>query len=502
MKALEDYIENLKIGQGRHSGQNFRLLGWQKKFIRRAFGQDGDAALSLGRGNGKSTLIAAIACATVDVGGPLVEPNSESIVIASSFSQGLIVFRHILHFLFPALAFRGKRFRVLDTVNSASVTDRKTGAMLRVIGSDPRRAHGLAPRLLLYDEVAQWEPSKIDPMLAALKTSRGKIPNSKAIWIGTRADTPGHPFEKALQGGVGYSQSHFARKQDPPFRRSTWLRANPSLPHMPDLAKTLKLEAADAKRDPSALQTFRALRLNQGVPLILESLLLDADAWARVEVDDESPLAGRYVLGIDLGQNAAMSACAGYWPESGRLEALAAFPQIPGLRERGLADGVGRLYMEMASRGEILISGRRVSDISILLTEALERWGRPGVIVCDRWREAELREKLEALHFPQAELCVRGQGFRDGGEDVRLFREAVLQDRVRPAKSLLLRAAMGEARTVMDPAGNAKLSKKTEGGRRANARDDAAAAAILAVSEGVRRSGRTQRTRPRRMLVV
>ena len=45
---------------------------------------------------------------------------------------------------------------------------------------------------------------------------------------------------------------------------------------------------------------------------------------------------------------------------------------------------------------------------------------------------------------------------------------------------------MSEARLVSDPAGNQKLTKGSQGGRRMRARDDAAAATILAVSTGVR----------------
>ena len=45
----------------------------------------------------------------------------------------------------------------------------------------------------------------------------------------------------------------------------------------------------------------------------------------------------------------------------------------------------------------------------------------------------------------------------------------------------MLASAIGEARVITDPAGNSKLAKGTEGGRRLRARDDAAAAAILAV---------------------
>ena len=179
------------------------------------------------------------------------------------------------------------------------------------------------------------------------------------------------------------------------------------------------------------------------------------------------------------------------------------FPEVPTLGERGLGDGVGNLYQRMAERGELVQAGRRVSDIPALLAEALSRWGKPVAIVADRWREAELRQHLEAIRFPLAELVVRGQGFRDGGEDVRCFRRAVLGDHVRPAASLLLTAALAEARTVSDPAGNAKLAKSSEGGRRQNARDDAAAAALLAVSYGFRRwHVEPERRRPRRTALV
>ena len=120
-----------------------------------------DAALSLGRGGGKTTFVAAIAAATVDVDGPLVQPRAESIVVASSsFEQGMIAFRHILSFLQPTFEKYGvgaaHRYRVQDSANRASITDTSTGAMLRVVGSDPARAHGLAPALVLADEVAKF----------------------------------------------------------------------------------------------------------------------------------------------------------------------------------------------------------------------------------------------------------------------------------------------------------------------------------------------------------
>ena len=72
---LIDYIEALRLTQGRFAGQPFLLHCWEKRFIRGAFGTDGDAGLSVARGNGKSTLIAAICCAALD--GPLVVPHAQ-----------------------------------------------------------------------------------------------------------------------------------------------------------------------------------------------------------------------------------------------------------------------------------------------------------------------------------------------------------------------------------------------------------------------------------------
>ena len=179
-QAVASYVESLRIGQGRNAGERFRLLGWQRKFLCGAFGQDADAALSMGRGGGKTVLVSAIACAAVDVDGPLVAPMAETLVVGSSFEQGLIGFRHMLHFLAPSFERYGRgprgRFRVQDSANRASIQDKETGALVRVLGSDPRRLHGAAPRILLLDELAQWPPGQVAPMLAALVTSRGKIP--------------------------------------------------------------------------------------------------------------------------------------------------------------------------------------------------------------------------------------------------------------------------------------------------------------------------------------
>ena len=489
------YLRGLVIGQGRHAGEAFTVLRWQSRFLRGALAEGvSESALSLARGGGKSTLTAGIACAALD--GPLAEPAAEVLVVASSHEQGRIVFRHVLRFLAPKI--EAGVFRVQDSVNKAEIVHRATEVRLTVKGSDPRRLHGAAPSLAIGDESAQWPAPRVAEMLAALRTAAGKMPNSRLFLIGTRPADEAHPFATALRE-ADYSQVHAARPGDSPFARSTWKRANPGLDHMPDLEAAIRREAKAAKRDPSLLAAFKALRLNMGVADTEQATLLDAGTWAAIE--GKADRCGRCVWGLDLGTSAAQSAVAAFWPDSGRLEVMAAFPWAPTLHERGLRDGVGNLYLLCADRGELIRAGQRAVELELLFRQALRRFGAPSAIAADRWRDAEAFDALNAAGVPVAPFEARGQGFKDGAEDVRQFRKSCLEGRVAPVESLLLRHAMSEARVVLDPAGNAKLAKNAEGGRRMRARDDAAAAAILAVALGSRRGSDTAR-RPLRSAIV
>ena len=480
--ALVAYLETLTVTQGRAAGQPFPVLPWERRFLRGAFGPNVvEAALSVARGNGKTTLTAGIATAALD--GPLAMPRAETVIVASSFDQARIAYQHILAFLQER---HGKEledkklWRVWDSGNTATITNRQNGAVVKAIGSDPRRAHGLAPVLVLADEPAQWEPAKTGPMIAALRTSLGKQPGSRLIALGTRPSDETHFFAKMLDDGADYAQTHAASTTAPKYQRRTWNQANPSLAAMPDLLKTIRREAVAAKQDPAILAAFEALRLNLGTSDTVRQMLLDVEVWRGIE--GNAAKEGRCYWGVDLGTSAAQSAVASYWPDSGRLEVLAAFPTEPGLHVRGAQDGVADLYARCFKRGELIQTGGAAVSVSALVTEAQERFGQPSGIASDRWREAELRDALKAARLPLARLELRGMGYRDGGEDVRAFRRQCLEGKVTPLPSVLLRSAMSEARTINDAAGNAKLAKGTEGGRRLRARDDAAAAGILGVA--------------------
>ena len=462
-------------------------IPWQARFLRGLRRPDvRTAALSVARSNGKSWLAGRLAADYLRDGAP----DSECVIVASSYTQATVIFRYVAAMVEDAgedLADRSL-WQYQDSTTTALIRNRSTGRAVRALGCDPRRAHGRKFGVALLDEPAQWPPGTRDGMLAAIRTGAGKVEGSKVVALGTRSDDPMHWFSEWLGGVADYAQLHAARPGDPPYQMRTIRRANPAYDYLPALREALHSQRDEARTHSTARYSYRALALNLGTADRPESVLLDPADWERCETDLPPARDGAYILAFDMGGASALTAAAGFWPATGRAEVMAVVGGVPSLAERGRADNVGSLYVRMADRGELLVSeDRRTPDVEGFIEAVIERWGVPGGIVADRYKEAELYDALNAARVPTRPVFLRGMGWREGAEDVRRFRAAVFEGKVMAPRSLLLRSALAEARVVRDTAGNEKLAKGSQSGRRALGRDDAAAALILAVAEGIRR---------------
>ena len=503
---LATWAAGVRVPSGDGAGEPWQVCAWQRRLLAAVENPAHQViACSTARANGKTALAALIARAFLP-GGPIFRPGKQVLVVSATHEQARLVLEDVASWRPSArtLDYLAKQGAPWQVANSKQVARARAGrAEVRAMSARPKSLHGIRPDLIICDELTQW--TQAPEMWSALRTSLGKRRGTKLLAVGTRPIAgSSHPFDRLLNGGADLSLVYAATEADERGRRlghrRTWRKANPSLDVLPSLEDTLRREWAEAQCDDGSMAAFRSLRLNMGTRDTAESLLVDAGVWEAATAD--APREGSLVVGVDLGATAAMSAAAGYWIGSGRLDAVACFGSDPDLLRRGQADGVGDLYSRMHRRGELVLSHGRVSDVKVLLEEVWDRWGKPAALVCDRWREGELRDALQTLGMPRTALLVRGQGFKDGGQDVRDFRSAFLGGRVRPVESLLLASAMGEARTVRDPSGNEKLAKSSQGGRRTRARDDAAAAAILSVAVGERRRRRGGQRSGRRWAMV
>ena len=488
-RSLIKSLEAAPVGDGDLLGEPFRCLPYQRRFIRGAFRRGVmRAGLSLARGGGKTGLASALALDAVRPAGALHRAGGETVLIASSFSQAKIAFEAVK----TSLEKMGEdgEYRIRDQQNLADIQHRETKARLRVSGADNRRAHGWRFNLALADEPSQWGP-RGEMLAAAIRTALGKRKGARAIFIGTRPANDGHFFARLLAevDPAVFSLVYAARPDDDPYKVATWRRANPGLSFgLPDI-EVLRAEARLARRDPAELATFKALRLNGGTSEVETQMLIDADTWRSVECDTLPPREGPFSLGIDLGGTAAFSAAAAYWPKTGRLEGFVSCGHSPPLAQRALADGVPGTYEAIRDAGDLVQLGGRVVPVGPFLGEAVRRFGRPQALAADRWRAGELEDGAKDARLNLPEPTWRGQGWRDGSVDVRLFRGAALEGKVAAPVSLAMRAALSEAKTVADSASNEKLAKAGEGQHRRRGRDDLAAAIVLAIAEGVRREG-------------
>ena len=474
---------SLEPTQGHGTGRPFKILPWQRAFTRQLFKKNCHVgALSLARGQGKTTWAASLA--TAGMLGPLAQPRAEILLAAASLRQARIQFAHVVAFIekLTGEKLRENRrvWRLHDSQTESTLEHRPTGIQLVALPFDSETTFGHAPSLVLADEPASWRVSGANAFYGALRTSLGKIPGSRALFVGTAPDrTLDHFFSDLLEDGAAEAVALYAAdKSQDPFDPATWQACMPSWRYFPELRATVKSEAKLAQKNGQLFASFRSLRLNMGCSPTLVGNLVDPELWRAIE-DSQAVPDGPVYFGIDLGATASLSALAAYSPKTGWLDGVAAVPGLPSIEERERKDGARGVYQGMIDEGKLLVAeGLNVVPPAFLLDHAVARFGKPKRIAADRWREGELKDCLRAANVT-CKIIPKGMGYRDGSRSIREFVTACLAGQVRPIPSLLLRSGFAAARTSEDPAGNKKIVKRT-----GKSRDDIAVASVLAVELG------------------
>jgi phage terminase large subunit-like protein len=487
-RAALRFLSRLTIPEGRLAGKPFRVARFQRQFVTGAFSRGTSVAvLSIGRGNAKTALSAGLSLGHL-MGEILPQPKREILFAARNRDQAKTAFQFLVGFIEHLPAEERARFWIRRGQRLEVETDLNGGGLARVIPADGKSILGGAPTLALLDERAAWEPEKGQQLENAVLSGLGKR-DGRALLISTSAPDDSNAFSRWIDEPPPgtYVQEHRPAPGLPPDDLESLLIANPGARE--GIGSTPEWLVAQARRamarGGSALSSFRNLNRNERVAADDRSVLVTMDEWLAAEVAPGAlpPREGPMVLGVDLGGSRSMSAAAAYWPQTARLECVAAFPTTPGLADRGAADAVGDRYERMAERGELRVMGDTTVPVARFLADvvALLDGEAPAAIVGDRFRHAEFLEALRSSGLDRAPAVWRGMGWRDGSEDVERFRRALFEGRVKTHPSLLLRSAFADAITLVDPAGNHKLAKSRSMGR-----IDAAAATVLAVAQGVR----------------
>ena len=456
------------------------LLKFQADFIRGAFASGiRTAALSLPRGNGKSTLAAHICLRALTPGDSLHFPGTESLLIAASLQQAQRTVFGQLGSMLPA-----EGYRVANSINRSYIEHVASGTRISCLAASYRSAQGMVSNpLVIADEPGAWQTREGTALFDAVQTAQGK-PGSqlRAVYIGTLAPALDGWWHDLVSDGSNASTFVMLRQGN----RKTWdsshvLRAaNPLMWKFADSRKVL-LEERDAARKDSRLKArFLSYRLN--IPTADESIvLLTVEEFDTICNRPVPPRAGRPIVGVDLGGGRAWSAATAVWP-NGRVEALATAPGIPSLDAQEKRDRVPPgLYRKLLDTGRLRIAtGLRVQPPAQLI-EAIRPWN-PEVIICDRFRLAELKDTR-----PPCPVNPRVSRWSEASEDIRSLRKMAKDGplSIEPSSRDLLAHSLSQTRVVNDDQGNFRLRKKDPANN--CSRDDVAAALVLAAGLQARR---------------
>ena len=239
------------------------LRPFQRRWIAGAF-RPGirTAALSLPRGNGKSSLAAWLAARALTPGDPLFESGSESHMIAASVGQCRRTTFKILRRYFDGR----DDWKVAESQNQAHVIHRATNTRISVLPGNAKTAQGLVDcPLVIADEPGAWEVNGGADVFDALRTSLGK-PESRMrlLMIGTLAPhgVPGHWWHSLINRGSRGSTYVQALMGD----RKRWdaaaaIRAcNPLMWDYAESRATVIEERDDARSDPRLKAAFLSYR--------------------------------------------------------------------------------------------------------------------------------------------------------------------------------------------------------------------------------------------------
>lgn len=516
-------VEARVLSQGSRSGKHIELFDWQVGCIE-AMPSHRHIAVTMPRGNGKSTFFGAMAAEVMEPGGALNWKRSSVDFAAASLKQARIIFDHTLLFLgdrvdeermgdeweggqegqaadlFGARAekapsgqnYRKRRWRASKTDQQIGLDDQVLATKMLGLGKNYKMAQGRAPTLALADEPREWEGEGGGRrMFNALKGGLGKQhPLSCMVSLGVRPADPAHWFNELLEGALPRTHviAYGAHEDDDPFDEAVWRDANPAYDHVPELRRIIQEDAEAALKGGDALRYFRVFRLNTGgQELRGAAALLPLEEYEAMERDPEKmpPRKGPCFLGVDVGGSAAMTAAAAYWPETGRMEVWVAFPEVPELKERDRRDGAGGRYLELHKRGQLWLMGHRATDNAGFIARVVRELRKDGVRIeavgCDRYKQPSVYEGLHHAKW-HGDLVTRGVGRGpDGHQDVLYFQREAREGRMRVAKGSALKPAVANSKVVYDSNDNPSLDKAKRRGR-----NDAAQAAIIAAGMGRR----------------
>jgi phage terminase large subunit-like protein len=473
------FIERLIVPSGEGAGKPFKLLPFQKQFIREIYtprDKQGKrlvrrAILSMGRKNGKTAIIAALVLAHLI--GPEAIPNGEIYSAANDRDQAAIVFKFAKQIVEgdPEL----DQF-VKVVPSTKTILGLRMGSVYRAISAEAGTKHGYSPSLVIYDELAQ---AKSRDLYDVLDTSMGGRAEPLFIVISTQSNDPEHILSKLIDDGLHAKDPRIVcHLYEVPedckdvFDPAVWKQANPALGTFRSVAD-LRAIADQASRLPAEEPKFRNLYLNQRVAPV--SSMISRKEWMACAGAAEFQPGEDVYLALDLSNVVDLTALVmGSAGERTRVKAFLWKPEDR-LREHGNRDfgSASDRYTQWVREGHLLASPGRSINMAVVAQQVIELYRTHNVLglAYDRYGMSDLGRVFDELGFQTWEdkggetrgsglrMVPWGQGYVSMGPAISALEREVVERTLEHPNNPALNWNIANAVVRMDPAGNRKIDK-------------------------------------------
>ena len=277
--------EFVRVPTGSGAGEPMRLAPFQRQIIRTLYDSTA-SVVSIPAGNGKTTLLAALALERICRGDDYVEVD----VVATKQDQAALLVETAKRMveaspaLVPLCAF---------SADSGTLDYRVTGSRLRAQPARLSAVQGLNFSLAVVDEVGFADDDVVGSLIARI----GKRPDATVIGIGTPGLEPNVMFrlrERAGElGDVGFRYLEWAAPAGCPLTdRRAWRQANPAIAAGFLRADTLATQAAMLTE-----AEFRVYHLGQWVTGEMTGWL-PVGAWEACPLQEAPPEGADVVLAV------------------------------------------------------------------------------------------------------------------------------------------------------------------------------------------------------------
>lgn len=456
------FMESLKLSEGEFDGQPFILQPWQKFLVWVLFGwvdKDGLrrfhwAFISLGRGNGKSPLAAAILLYLTAADQP-VEPKAQIKIAATERGTedgggAMIVFKACERFIrqSPALL---KRFDILNR----KLLYRPSESDIRPLGKEAKTKDGYNLHGFVADELHEWAKEH-QPVWDKLETAMGKRRQPLGVSITTagtdRSIIWRNEYRDAVNvlKGVYRDDRQFAficqldveepEEQlpgDDPLDISVYPKANPNwgISVKPDYIRRM---IEKARANPLHLNKLK--RYHGNILVRSRSKVIPMEAWRVVDAEPVPDLKGMHCHGgVDLGWKDDLMSFYLVFPLPENRFAVQGWSWT--CDQNPHRDLDTEPYRSWIKQGRLIVTPGEITDHTAMMSKI--KWAkkqfRIGSIALDTNNARTI--EVELVNDLGLEVYAFGQTVKKYNEPLNRFVEAVTERRILHAGCPVLRWA-------------------------------------------------------------